>query len=160
MTYSPTAYIDLDYLIATTGNRVYQVLGVANGSDVSADDRALNAVASANARVDSSIRTKYLPADVKDLPDVKNCAVTLAVWALFQCRPDLEVSIDSQANHQAAIQFLRDVQKGAQKGGIDLTYKPQDRAEDLGAAAAVNVGSSTAVGATSADSPGVWYDRW
>ena len=154
-----TAYITSADMIAAMGPVIYQALNVPNASSISANAQLLDALEKANSRVDATIRTRYNPADVQDDASLKGCAVKIAVYELLSLRPDL-YSLDAKERFDAAISYLRDIQKGAEKGGVDLTFPPENRNEALGAVASFKMNSAAVVGTRIGPTNESWFPNW
>jgi phage gp36-like protein len=139
-----TSYIDIAALSTAVGGEAVlrELLNVAIDVDISTNETALAAVATANSMVDGYVRAKYDPADIFADPVLVSCATNIAVWELLKIsRVELAgAEIRSKANDDS-LRILRDVAKGAQRGGMDLTFEPEDRAESLASILVVTVGS-------------------
>ncbi len=151
-----TAYTTPTKMIAQYGIKLYQVLNVASGADISANAQLLDAIESANSTVDSFIRARYDPSAVSGQQVLINAAGAIAFWLyIVSNRPEMADSAGVAYNNNGnAMRDLRDIKKGATNGGMDLNFPPTDRTENLELIQVVRVGSNVAQ-----DNPLSWARR-
>jgi len=104
-------YIAVSDVIAGLGSQVYELLGVAVGSDISANTNLLAAIEKANAEIDAYLRPRYdlpLPAVSANLV---GHGVGLVRWALVLRNPELATEGDRRIFEDARAS-LRDLSSG------------------------------------------------
>ena len=158
-----TAYINVSAMIAQYGVKLYQALNVANGATITANAQLLDAIGKGNSMVDGYVRARYDPADVLTDPILVDAAAAVAWWSLLVSTRGEMAASDGVARvaQEDAVKTLKDIAKGAARGGIDLAFVPTDRTESLGTVARVTFGSevanpSRADGASSQR----WFGDW
>lgn len=106
------SYATIPELIARMGVKLYELLNVADGADISANAPLLSAIADANAEVDSYLAGQYaLP-----LPTVPAQLVGYACdIARYKLIAATRIDILTEADQSAfrdAVRYLRDISKG------------------------------------------------
>lgn len=159
-----TAYIAASDITTAYGYVVQRLLSgrdgnVADGDSVAANAKLLAAIETANARVDASVVARYSPAAVSDNAILKDAAMSIAIYTLAT-RARTEVAEAWVANYNRAIEFLRDVQKGSAKLGLDLDYPPTHRDQDARGAVAVTAGFDVTASDAQSVTNTVVYERF
>jgi len=158
-----TEYVTVSSMIAQYGAKLYQALNVANGSTITANVQLLDAIGKGNSLVDGYVRARYDPADVLTDPILVDAAAALSWWGLLVSTRGEMAATDAVARlaQEDAMKTLKDIAKGAARGGIDLAFVPTDRTESLGTVARVTFGSAVE-NPTRADgaSSQLWFNRW
>lgn len=118
-TYSATTDVT-----ARLGTQVYGLLGVNDGSDVSANTTLLAAITYADSVIDGYIATRYeLP--LTSVPDsLKTDACNIVRKFLLDTRPDMVTEGDVVA-YNDAIRHLRDISKGVIHLGVTEANEPE-----------------------------------
>lgn len=127
---APTPVLTTDTLIAALGSDIFQLLNVADASDISADPQALDVIAEVNSLVDGYLRPHYkIPlfqagsAGVD--PAVRAKATDIAVFRLIaKTRRELaSPGAADEVAHDSAIAWFRDVASG--KVAVDQDIKAE-----------------------------------
>jgi phage gp36-like protein len=129
------AYTTISACIARLGDRLYQILGVNAGADVSANAHLLAAINDANEKVESYVLPQY-PDGLDEPSKLVGPATALAVVALIEGkRRDLLEDADV-AFADRAVSYLRDVASGKARiqadGEAELQYETLPEQSEIG----------------------------
>lgn len=140
----PSTYTTVAEMTSRLGERLQQILNVADGADVSANATLLAAIASANGSVDSFLRTRYdLP--LTTTPDqLIDAASAIATYNMVARRPEIATEADVEFKNDA-MRYLRDIASG--KASIDIGDDAD--ATSIAQSASVRLGSTAESGGRS-----------
>ncbi len=130
-------YIDATGVILHQGDQVYDLLDVANGSDVSGNTTLLKAISTADSIINDHLRPRYsLP--LESVPDsLESIASEIVRYKLVQRRQEV-VNDEDRRVYEDALSML----KGYRDGKNTLEFPAQAETSDRATAEVVEVGSS------------------
>jgi len=133
----PNVYVTVSNVETKLGTQLQELLGVADGADVSANARLLQAIDVTNSQIDSYLRgTVELP--MATVPaELVSHGVALAVWEILQARREVITELD-RSNRTDAIGYLRDIARDTARLSVDASGSTPPNA-----ATSVRIGSGS-----------------